>query len=147
LTVVAVAFFHVLMCRVGAKNRFSARAIARLVACLFALQGLFLAAGPGAAERALAGVGWNIAAAGEYCAAQRDDAQPAHDQHESCRHCVFCADGERDVSFLIAAIFTKIVLATEDADVPPPPKACQEHDRRLIGWASSWSSCAPPTFS
>lgn len=147
MTIAAIQHFYAVMCGMGAKNRFSARAIARLVACLLALQGFLLASGPSVAERALGAAGWDIAAAGEYCAAQRNDAQPGHDQHDGCRQCVFCAHGQRDVSFLIGAIFTTVVSSTEDAGVSPPPTFSDERDRRLIGWASSWSSRAPPAFS
>lgn len=73
---------------------------------------------------------------------------PAHRRHHH-QHCVLCGVGSRDLALYAGASeATIIVLALPepeaglpriplgDASAPPP-----------LGWISSWSSRAPPSFS
>jgi len=91
----------------------------------------------------------SIAMAGDICRADSDDSGKAPwRNHQHHRHCAVCAVSNRDFPppalALIAAIFVFIAPPSNEAparfshdELAPPP----------LGWTSSWSSRAPPSFS
>jgi hypothetical protein len=122
--------------------------ISACAALLFALQALLspLIASASVARHAGDGQSVTMTAFGEIChAAAGDPAKRTQHNHGDC--CVLCESGLRD-----AALF--VVGALAAAYAPPPQAATAprydilDADRpRLSGWASSWSSQAPPSFS
>jgi len=66
--------------------------------------------------------------------------------HHDC--CVFCQSGGRDAAVIL---FIAVVTALLDTPKGPPSTAAlaarDDSPPRASGWASSWSSRAPPFFS
>jgi hypothetical protein len=121
----------------------SARVIARVVACFVVLQAYFIA-GPYLAERSAGEVGWD-AALGQLCAAPRDDERSPRSshQHDKCPSCV----ASRCVSLIPGAtvfVTGRRIGSTSDW---APTRPSDDRVRPPIGWASSWSSRSPPSFS
>lgn len=123
--------------------------IANAAVGLFLLQALALGFSPnGRVALASGDAGTSIAMAGEICQAKTDPdgKTPAPRSHH--HYCTVCSVGNHDqtkdaVAFLVSII---VVLAplSEDTlswfvrvDLTPFP----------LGWTSSWSSRAPPSFS
>lgn len=134
----------------GQKIRISTRAfIAGVVICLFVLQGLLAALGPNAGH-ARGAPGSSIVAStdGALCDGQSDKKAPGHSHQKHHECCIFCNEPERaaPVSFVVAnfgvafafASATRAFVVHLITDDPDP---------RSIGWLSSWSSRAPPSFS
>jgi hypothetical protein len=69
-----------------------------------------------------------------------------HIAHQDC--CVLCQSNTRDAATFILALL--VATATFDpareATAPTYPQT-QARPPRVVGWASSWSSRAPPSFS
>ncbi len=122
--------------------------IAAIVACLSLFQGLaFDASRNAVANSEQSGL---HAAVGERCNAdaQTGDTSPspAHACHSQC--CIIGSQGGRDVSplFVAVAFVVAIYSAPEpNGSVVRPP--FDELGKSSSGWASSWSSRAPPVFS
>lgn len=123
---------------------FARRAIVSAVAlCLFALQMLSLALGTAMRPGAGDAPGLRASGSSAYCKSHRDGGAPSRDgDHAQC--CLLCAAG-RDAPSALPA--------------PPPAPASDPHRRFFVflphrpaappaespaGWASSWSSRAPP---
>ena len=91
----------------------------------------------------------SIAMAGEVCLANADDGgkapKPNHQHH---RHCAVCVASNRDFPLPASALIAAVV-----AFIPPPPDEAPPRFSRdelappPLGWTSSWSSRAPPSFS
>ncbi len=123
------------------------------VACLFVLQALaFVFSSNGRVAFASGDGGASIAMAGEIChAAAHDgfggDKAPSPDRRHR-PHCALCVAGHRDLPLpavgLIVAVIVFVAPLSDEAparffpdDMAPPP----------LGWASSWSSRAPPPIA
>lgn len=92
-----------------------------------------------------------FAVAGEApCLATEQDADglpgPAHTKHPSC--CLYCAERSLHKSWVV-------VVTTPDVAIQFPTDSIAAASRRIsndsirppLGWTSSWSSRAPPSFS
>jgi hypothetical protein len=132
-------------------RRRSARAIvAGVVACLLALQGFALAASAGSLSRADRLVGCSAAtldidAAG---VAAAGDEGPSHGHREHYECCAFCAAGGRDALLLLlplALVAIAVLGPVAQVFVLRAPR--DDSAAKPLGWASSWSSRAPPFFS
>jgi hypothetical protein len=125
----------------------SARAIiVGVFACLFALQGLGLTAAPAFAGDAGSSANQSVIVSTNdgWCGAVGSDTVPAQGRHNPSE-CLFCKASGRDAAFanIVASIgivtywppetIVSLVRFIVDASSKPP-----------IGWASSWSSRAPP---
>lgn len=89
-----------------------------------------------------------ISISGQFCDGDAHHGNDAPSQ-EHRQHCVLCSVGARDIALYAAALIVTIVYlvlprfeagplrARRGDDAAPPP----------IGWISSWSSRAPPSFS
>jgi hypothetical protein len=126
-----------------------ARAVAAIGAACFFLQ-IFAFVFSSDSRLALldgsGGVG--IMMAGEFCSAasHSGDLPKQHSRHH---HCALCVAGNRDVSqdevsTLVAMVIVLAIPHSHERqawirrdELTPPP----------IGWTSSWSSRAPPSFS
>ncbi|MBU3887105.1 hypothetical protein FM996_05250 [Methylosinus sporium] len=124
--------------------------IARVLACVFVLQGVAFAVSPahergdlgGAEPGAVATVGY------EYCGASPhgDHKAPAHSVHSQC--CILCPSSAHDGLSRFAAVLFDIIVF-------PPLRTAAAIDWRAFvdpvapptGWTSSWSSRAPPSIS
>ncbi|HEY8066263.1 MAG TPA: hypothetical protein VIF40_16290 [Methylosinus sp.] len=112
--------------------------VSTLALCLFALQALFTAA----IARAHAPADAPGVSASAYCEPHRDGAPPAERDHSPC--CILCVAG-RDAPPLAAPegqepAFAFPVFST----VPLARGRAAPAEREPVGWASSWSSRAPP---
>lgn len=113
-----------------------------IVSALVLLLLVLLTVSPGPASRHASGAGLAVAAAG-YCAPHGHDEAPppAGADHAPC--CPFCAAG-RDGPPLPPEDMGAAAVVTR---APPLRLAAVRDDGRRdgpIGWASSWSSRAPP---
>ena len=116
--------------------------VSTLALCLFALQALF-AASVARSHTAPANAELGGFSASAYCEPHRDGgAPPAERGHAPC--CILCVGGrdapplaapEAEEQAFAAPVFSIVPLAFGSA-------APAEHEP--IGWASSWSSRAPP---
>lgn len=93
-------------------------------------------------------VGASTSVAGEYCDARLENGGkiPAHSGHR--RSCILCIVCDRDQTFDALALLAGVivVLAPRSYDAPARFDAGDLAPSPL-GWASSWSSRAPPHFS
>jgi hypothetical protein len=129
--------------------------IAGAVALFFALQGLFapfVAMNAHAAHAANgASVGPSIGGVAESALCQKDDAgAPAdHARHDHQGCCILCEASARDAAFVLVVAFAAAALAPRQDAGAPGADYSKPHDARpkAAGWASSWSSRAPPFFS
>lgn len=134
------------LCRTS--RRLPMRAIiAGVFACLFVLHALALAVYPAFAAKAgnSAGLSFIVSTNDGRCDALGSDKVPAQGRHDPSECCLFCKTSGRDASFanIVASIgivtywppetIVSLVRFIADASSKPP-----------IGWASSWSSRAPP---
>ncbi|PWB82849.1 MAG: hypothetical protein C3F11_09790 [Methylocystaceae bacterium] len=128
--------------------------IAIVVSCLFAVQGSSYAASPHVAGWADDEIRSGLAAYPyfEHCSKDmgRDgDSAPLRRDHSHCwAHC--CQGGGREdavVFFAVWSVAASLVSppANDSSDVGPPPPN-DRLTRPSSGWASSWSSRAPPVF-
>jgi hypothetical protein len=127
-----------------------ARAVAAIGAACFFLQifaFMFSANKRIALPDGAAGVG--IMLAGEFCNAGSHESGDLPGQHSRHHHCALCVAGSRDVSHYEAAavIATVVVLALPQSHDRPAWIRRDELTPSPIGWTSSWSSRAPPSFS
>jgi hypothetical protein len=137
------------MMRAGAHRRLRACVIARALACLLMLQGFIVAAGPTLAEQSSAAAGWSEAhaTATELCAGQNGAANPLSD-HSSCERCMVCALGARGVVLTLAALWRLTAVSPPEPDSRLAPRSADAAEPMTpLGWASTWSSRAPPSFS
>jgi len=123
--------------------------IARALACLLMLQGFIVAAGPSLAERTADAAGWSEAhapATGR-CAGQNGAENPLSD-HSSCERCMFCTLGARGVMPTLAALWRLTAVSPPEPDSRLAPRSADAAQPTTpLGWASSWSSRAPPSLS
>ena len=91
----------------------------------------------------------SIAMAGEICLANSDDGGKAPGpNHKHHRHCAVCAASNRDFPLpALALIAAVIVFNAPPSDEAPPRFIHDELAPSPLGWTSSWSSRAPPSFS
>jgi hypothetical protein len=130
------------------RSRYSIRAvIAGVVACLFILQGLAFAASHNCTEKAQGGADASIAnsLADEHCGVHRDDGTPAQGRHDYSQCCIFCAASGRDAPIaFINASFSVASHSARLASVSVVRFFADNPEGHPQGWASSWSSRAPP---
>lgn len=122
--------------------------VAGAVACLFLLQTLaFVFSSNGRIAFSSGDVGASIAMAGEICQAKTDGGKaPAHSSHS--HHCALCSTGDRDHAVdAVALLATVIVVLAPHSNDAPAWFVHDEPTPSPLGWASSWSSRAPPIFS
>ena len=82
------------------------------------------------------------------CKAQASDEGPAHPRRGHAQCCVSCTAAGRDhLSFLIAGIYIAGYCFARAADGSVAYCAHRGFFPPVLGWASSWSSRAPPVFS
>jgi hypothetical protein len=133
------------------QSQFSARAfVARATLCLFFLQGLMAALGPGVGtashDRHLSS---DSSVVHEYCLQKSDGAggTPPSGTHDHCDCCILCKHAGRNVALSFVVVLVSVLVAAEarlsDSAISAPT---DDADRRRIGWGSSWSSRAPPSF-
>ncbi|BBU60242.1 hypothetical protein MSC49_01770 [Methylosinus sp. C49] len=123
--------------------------IARVLACLLMLQGFIVAAGPSLAEQASDPAGWSEihATATKLCASENGVANPLSD-HSSCERCMFCTLGARGVALTLAALWRLTAISPPEPDSRHAPRSADAAESTTPpGWASTWSSRAPPSFS
>ncbi len=127
------------------KLRVAPALVATLIACLVFLQSFSLL-GP-AASAWPQGAGAHAVAqrAASHCLDAQTPGIPARQHHDHSDCCVFCSGGNRDASADVVAILVSFVIffaPRTDGSV----RVVIRHDLvpRPIGWASSWSSRAPP---
>ena len=129
------------------RQRFSSRALIRYaIACLLILQALgvggslgprFLAAGSDAV----------LSSIGERCDPS-DHSSPAPIRHDHSQCCILCSSAGGDGRLLPLAILSFVItFFPEPRNVSTIEYSPELSVKRLIGWASSWSSRAPPIFS
>lgn len=93
--------------------------------------------------------GATLSLAGEVCDAVAHDGDRApaqhHHHHQQCALCgVGCRAPALDAVALIATVLVLALLQISDI---PASLCCDGVETSLAGWASSWSSRAPPHFS
>jgi len=122
--------------------------IVRALACFLALQGFVIAAGPALAEQTRDAAGWNEHTMAPELCNGRNDAELPHGGHSSCEQCMFCALGARGAALTVAALWCVTAISPPDPHSSIPPRRAEADDPATpIGWASSWSSRAPPALS
>jgi hypothetical protein len=138
--------------RIGGRPTLSSRAIAGfIVALLIFAQGL--AAHVSASSRVRHGETQAGAVASSLGASCRVDTigggeSPAHERRDCLQCCVLC--GVRDCAaplFHDATRAADVQFPVSKASAPINRRFIDDDDGRPIGWASSWSSRAPPIFS
>jgi hypothetical protein len=101
------------------------------------LQGLFASVLPRTQH-----AGAPAIAAASYCEPQRDHGAPPLDEHSPC--CVLCATGRDEPPALVDELIAPLFDAPDVAAFSLADGWGDPPDGRPIGWASSWSSRAPP---
>jgi hypothetical protein len=140
------------MMKFRGQRRFSMRRIIACAAlCMFVLQGVFIASAP---LLAIASHDFHMESvvpiADEYCSPIFDgDEGVPHDRthrHSDC--CILCKEAGRvgALSFVVA-LFSGLVFAEPQLNDSAVTIPVDEIDRRGLGWGSSWSPRAPPSFS
>jgi hypothetical protein len=122
-----------------------------VAAWIFLLQSSFLAIAPTVSSlHSKSGSGAGAALASKYCQTGPDDGgkTPIDQRRDDSQCCLACGQSARDVSYLfIAALLGGTsFLAPEGAESFLVHVIIQRLKGRPIGWASTWSSRAPPTF-
>jgi len=123
--------------------------IARVLACLLMLQGFIVAAGPTLAEQPSDAAGWAEihATAPELCNGQNGAENPLSG-HSSCERCMFCTLGARGAALILAALWRLTAVSPLEPDSRLAPRSADAAESTTpLGWASTWSSRAPPSFS
>lgn len=123
--------------------------IARVLACLLMLQGFIVAAGTTLAEQTSGAAGWTEihATATERCAGQNGAENPLNG-HSSCERCMFCTLGARGAALILAALWCVTAISPPEPDWRLAPRSADAAESSTpLGWASSWSSRAPPSLS
>lgn len=123
-------------------------AIAGVVLSLFVIQSLIVALGANFVRKSVDGGGAIVAMAGDYCDSHGGDAAPAPGRHNHSQCLTSCCQSSRDSAILVFVslvgapdlVSPSIKILVRGALDEGPP-------RRLSGWASSWSSRAPPRLS
>ncbi|WP_400767860.1 hypothetical protein [Methylosinus sporium] len=110
--------------------------VSALALCLFALQAFVAASLVRAHDASAAGV-----SASAYCEPHRDGAPPAEREHAPC--CILCVSG-RDLPSLAEPPSEEPILAPPVAFAFVAYASTAPPRRVPVGWASSWSSRAPP---
>jgi hypothetical protein len=132
-------------------RRRSARAIfAGVVAYLLALQGYALAVSAAGLSKADHLVGCSAATLGVDAADVEvaGDEGPSQGRREHSECCAFCAASGRDALLLLlplALVAIAVLAPVAKVFVLRPPR--DNSAAKPVGWASSWSSRAPPFFS
>jgi len=85
---------------------------------------------------------------GARCNAEAGSKAPAHQHHEHSQCCIFCNETGRDTSALLVAVVFNAAYFLGLTNVFSGAYVIADEPRlRSIGWTSSWSSRAPPSFS
>ncbi len=128
------------------KRKFMWRAIfASAIACLLALQGVTIILPTKFAPASESGPA--VAFAVEHCHAHEEDKTPGqgHCDHSQC--CIFCSAHEREASLpTLAALFSVATYLAPRATISVVLRFIDDPRERPLGWDSSWSSRAPPSF-
>jgi hypothetical protein len=128
-----------------ARRPFSARAIVAGVVGAILFAALAFAAPlqeRGFANSAAQGVA--VSADDAVCAGAGDDSASSDHRHHALQCCLFCKSGARKASL---AVFIVILFAANSAREPTrvgPQTGIASARLRASGWASAWSSRAPP---
>lgn len=133
--------------RLTAGNRGRAL-IAGVAACLLLLQSFAIILSPnGSAALSHGDQAAALALAGELCGDGPHDGRDAPASHH--HHCALCITGNRDLSLdaAVLLIATLVVLTLPQGEASPAWVRRSESKPSLAGWASSWSSRGPPSFS
>lgn len=123
--------------------------IAGAAACLLLLQTFASILSPtGRAVFANGVPGAVLSMAGDLCETDAHDGGKPPAQHHH-QHCTLCVANARDLSLdaAVVLIATAIVLALPQSGAAPAWVGGNDVTPSLPGWASSWSSRAPPSFS
>lgn len=121
--------------------------IAGCVILFFALQGLLapLVATVFAAAPQADGPTVSVLAVGKIC--HRDAGGPADQVHDHDACCILCQDKARDAALVVlTACASALILPPRGAAPAERPEAPKPRPGSM-GWASSWSSRAPPFLS
>jgi hypothetical protein len=118
-----------------------------LIILLFVLQSVFLAAASHARlSHAGADQGTIASAADRFCGidANGNNGGPSHRRlHSEC--CILCASNSiGKLSLYAAPLYINIDLLWRDAQIGVTHHFRDNTDLRLAGWASTWTSRAPP---
>ena len=120
--------------------------IARILACVFVLQGVAFAVSREPASVGGLEAGMTVSM-GEYCGADKlgDKGGPTHRDHSQC--CILCSSSAYDgVVRFVSTLFVILSFPTHQVAAVK----WRIHDDPVaspVGWTSSWSSRAPPSFS
>jgi hypothetical protein len=119
------------------------------IAALLLLQTLtFVLSSDARAVLADVHAGPSIAVAGEICqsVARGGEEPPAQPGHH--HHCTLCSAGCDDQAANVAALLARVILVLAPrADAAPAWPVWSDAGLYSTGWASSWSSRAPPLLS
>lgn len=100
-------------------------------------------AGVGGAPEAVYAVGDAFCSRG----AREDDGHAPERQGHHAQCCILCGSNDHKTVVEVAAFFSIALRAAPQAPTRALRAVPDDPDRRLIGWASAWSSRAPPSFS
>jgi len=125
----------------------AAHFIAGAVACLFLLQSFAFIASNTEAASASGRLGAALSFTVDICGADHAGDKDRPDHHRP--HCALCITSNRDLSLsgAVALVATILVLALPQSDGVPAWIRRDDPTPAPVGWASSWSSRAPPSFS
>jgi hypothetical protein len=116
--------------------------------CAMALALLLLMSGLGGSAAALSRAADVVAGATLDCAAHGED--KGRPPLAPCVHCCILCDGCGQFGAMRASIDAPTPRLSPGSEAPGPPLATNSAgalDRRPVGWATSWSSQAPPGLS
>lgn len=133
----------------GRRRLLSRTMVTSLVACLFILQGLFLAVSSKFTEVIHKGAESSIitSADTQFCDVRGGDETPGPGSHNHAQCCIFCVAGARGAPFLALATLVSAVCAALEAIASVLHLLAEDPGGRPIDWTKTWSSRAPPSFS
>jgi hypothetical protein len=130
------------------RTRLARYSIVGVIMCLFVLQNAALASFPQGRVTQGNGNSQIVAAANEHCShpAQGDGEPPAHEHHDHSHCCILCGKYIARSLDHVDVFFTSIAFPAPRRAVSIIEHFLDARDKRPTGWASSWSSRAPPLF-
>jgi hypothetical protein len=137
-------------CAVRGSAGSARRIIAGVLLCLCFLQALGLSVSSNLQHGSfnVSARGFVAATGGLSCVAHADDDAPNQEHRDHAQCCVFCATSGRDALLLLVfAFLTETAFLTPEKSPSVVGFLLNDMDEHPLGWASSWSSRAPPSIS